>query len=155
MLCTIPVVRTRTPWRQLPKVGGSHYSGLTDETPFGGKITTLLPRSILLTFLFCSHIVLAQPLPELKAIPDLKPASEYPKEQIEQVAKLAFRHWQFLAEESPNVAGSYKTARAIPGFSQKGDLIWEVRIIHLVQAPTGILWINDRTKEALVLGPQK
>jgi hypothetical protein len=103
--------------------------------------------------LLCPIVALAQT--QLKPIPDLKPASEYTKDKIEEIGRLAYHHWQFLAEEAPRVSGSFKTIRPIQGFSEKGDLIWEVRIIHLTQVPTGILWINDRTKDVLVLGKQK
>ena len=89
---------------------------------------------------------------EISPIPDLKPASGYPEEKIEEIGRLAFQHWRFLAEEAPRVAGTFKTIRAIPGFSKRGDLIWEVRIIHMVQSPSGILWINDRTKDVIALG---
>jgi len=92
---------------------------------------------------------------DIKPIPDLKPVSDYPSEKIDEISRMALKHWPFLAEESPKVAGTFRTVRAIPDFSQKGDLIWEVRIVHMSQAPSGILWINDRTKGVLVLGDPK
>ena len=118
-------------------------------------MSTQLRSSPLFILLFCPVLAFGQTQPELKPIPDLKPASEYPRDKIEAITKLAYQHWPFLAEEGPHVAGSFKTIRAVPGFSQRDDLIWEVRIIHMLRTPSGILWINERTKEVIILGKQK
>ena len=115
--------------------------------------TLLLP--LLLLSLIVTTAVRGESQSEIKSIPDLRPASDYPAEKIDEISRMTFHHWPFLAEEAPKVAGTFKTMRAIPNFSQRGDLIWEVRIIHMLNTPSGILWINDRTKEVIVFGKQK
>ena len=114
-----------------------------------------VPRLLLVFLLIVSTAVCGESKSQIKSIPDLRPASDYPAEKIDEISRLAFRHWQFLAEESAKVVGTFKTIRSIPSFSQSGDLIWEVRIIHLTQIPTGVLWVNDRTKDVIVLGNPK
>lgn len=85
-------------------------------------------------------------------IPGLQPATNLSQPKIKEIHQIVFSHWPLLAEEAPKIAGSFKTVRPIPEFSDRGDLIWEVRIIHLVNTPSGIIWINDRTKKCIVLG---
>src|ERR1700722_6981183 len=59
------------------------------------------------------------------------------------------RNRGLLAEESLRVAGHFSVARPVKDFAERGDVVWEVRVVHLSGGPTGVLWINEKTSKVL------
>jgi len=94
---------------------------------------------------------------ELTSAPDLKAPVPTEKKAVLEVRNIALGWWArnqgLMAEESFRVAGHFQVARPIPKFAARDDRVWEVRVIHLhTGGPSGILWINDRTKQVIALG---
>jgi hypothetical protein len=38
------------------------------------------------------------------------------------------------------------------GDEKRADRVWEVRVVHLEGAPTGVLWVHDKTQKVIALG---
>jgi hypothetical protein len=93
---------------------------------------------------------------ELKPKPDLTAPSTGDEKRVAEIREVGTRWWMqsrgLLAEESVRVVGYFRVIRPIPQFAERDDRVWEVRIIHLEGAPTGVLWINDKTQKVMALG---
>jgi hypothetical protein len=93
---------------------------------------------------------------ELKPMPDLTTPSRGDEKRVAAIRELGTQWWLhsrgLLAEESVRVVGYFRVSRPIPRFAEREDRAWEVRIIHLEGAPTGVLWINDKTQNVIALG---
>ena len=93
---------------------------------------------------------------EMKPAPDLKPPSGGDERRVAEIHKIGMRWWLehrgLLAEETVRVVGSFQAIRGIPRFAEGGDRVWEVRIVHLRGAPTGVLWVSDRNQKVMSLG---
>ncbi len=94
---------------------------------------------------------------ELTPMPDLKAPESAEDQSVAAVRDFAVGWWMrnqgLLAEESFRVAGHFQVVRPIPGFAARDDRVWEVRVIHMhTGGPSGILWINDKTKKVIALG---
>jgi hypothetical protein len=63
-----------------------------------------------------------------------------------------FRECGLLAEERVQLTRSFTAIRSIDGFAEVGDKLVEFQIIHLSGAPTGILWLNEKTGTFQALG---
>ena len=88
---------------------------------------------------------------------DLQPVTAADESRAKEIADIALQWWfknrGLLAEESWRVVGSFRVARPIPGFAERDDPVYEVRIRHLhTQGPSGILWVNARTEKVIALG---
>jgi hypothetical protein len=95
--------------------------------------------------------------PVLQPIPDLKPPSAGDLATKKRIESIGTEWWLknrgLLAEESPRVAGYFYVFRSIKGFADRGDRVWEIRMIYLgTQCPTGVLWINEKSGKILGLG---
>jgi hypothetical protein len=106
---------------------------------------------IVLVLCTCLHAEpIGQPIPDLKA----PSSSEVPR--AEKMRSIGTEWWLknrgLLAEESLKVAGYFCVVRPIPGLADRGDIVWEIRVIHLEGSPTGILWINEKTQKVIGLG---
>jgi hypothetical protein len=110
--------------------------------------------------IFCaifSICPLLRATPYLQPVSDLKTPSTAEAALGKELAGVGQDWWLknrgLLAEESPRVAGYFYAFRSIKGFADRGDRIWEVRMIYLfTQCPTGVLWINEKTKAVMGLG---
>jgi hypothetical protein len=97
---------------------------------------------------------------ELTLVPDLISPAAGDEKRISEIGKIGVAWWVGnrgrLAEESFRVAGYFAVARPIAQFAIRDDRVWEVRVLHLHSgAPTGILWINDRTEKVIALGAEE
>jgi hypothetical protein len=114
-----------------------------------------MKRAIWCTILLICPLLRAAPYGQ--QIPDLKiptPAEATIGKELAQVGETWWlKNRGLLAEESPRTAGYFYAFRSIRGFANRGDRIWEVRMIYLgTRCPTGVLWVNEKTKQVLGLG---
>ena len=89
-------------------------------------------------------------------LPALEPPSAHSAAEVADVDRIAIAYWVrnrgLMAIECSQVEGCFKVRRSIEGFATAGDIVWEVRMRILGEGPTGLLWINPRTKKVQVLG---
>ena len=102
---------------------------------------------------FCTFLdaeTIGQPIPDLKAP---LPADAARVKQVENIGTLWWlKNRGLLAEESPRVVGYFSVFRPIKGFADRGDIVWEVRILYIGSQPTGILWVNEKNQKVIGLG---
>jgi hypothetical protein len=52
-----------------------------------------------------------------------------------------------LAEETVRIAAIIKLGYDLPGFANKGELIWDTRLLTLENELRGIIWVHPNTKK--------
>jgi len=87
----------------------------------------------------------------------LQPPSILDASHAQKLKIIGLRWWMhnrgLLKEESQEIAGYFSVVRPIKGFADRGDIVWEIRMLHLDDAtPDGILWINEKTQKVIGLG---
>ena len=97
---------------------------------------------------------------ELMPVPGLKAPAASDAKRVSEIREIGLDWWLknrgVLAEESFKVVGYFFVARPIAKFANRNDRLWEVRVLHLhTGAPTGIMWINDKTEEVIALGVEE
>ena len=112
----------------------------------------LIPRIFVFLILFSTLYA-----DELKPIPDLKKPTDSDAQRVSEITKIGqdwwLRHRGLLAEESFRIVGYFTVARSTKDFADVKDTVWEIRVIYLhTHVPTGVLWINERTKKVIALG---
>jgi hypothetical protein len=111
-------------------------------------------RTLLLIPLLCISLP-AEPL-GAPPISGLQTPSVLDASRAKRLESIGLDWWMhnrgLLAEESLKIAGYFSVVRPIKGFANRDDIVWEIRIIHLDGSPTGILWINEKTRKVIGLG---
>jgi hypothetical protein len=94
--------------------------------------------------------------PVLQPILDLKAPSISDADRVKVIHDIGdewwFRNRGRLAEERLSVKGYFSVVRPIKDFADRGDTVWEVRILHSLGPPTGVLWINEKNQKVIGLG---
>ena len=82
-------------------------------------------------------------------------ASDTPDRE-QQIRKRALEFWLLerglLAEERIEITREFSAPRAIVGFAETGDRIVEIHILHISGAPSGILWLHEKSGAIQSLG---
>jgi hypothetical protein len=112
----------------------------------------------ILVLLFCIGVFAAAGVGKEAAEPSrvLSREDRFEKAELAEARERATEFWfkaqGILAEESIRPERAFKAVRAIEGFAERDDRIWEVRVVYLTGQTTGLLWINARTKRVQALG---
>ena len=94
--------------------------------------------------------------PVLRPTPDIKAPSNSDADSVKVIQEIGTKWWLknrgMLAEESLSVKGYFSIGRPIKDFADRGDTVWEVRVLYIEGQPTGVLWINEKNQKVIGLG---
>lgn len=75
-------------------------------------------------------------------------------EQAEKIALRAFISKPGVdAREAWTATGLYVLGRDMPDFGVSGDLIWEIRVVRMAGAISGVVWVSSSTGASRILFP--
>lgn len=77
-------------------------------------------------------------------------------EREQNIRKVALEFWLrergLLAEERIEIVREFDAPRPITGFTEKGERIVEVCVMHISNAPSGILWLHEKSGAVQAIG---